>query len=438
MKVCIIGAGAGGMNASGRIRQLDKNARIDIFSTQSEIGYAPCELPFVLRRSFTNWDDIFYPGNFFEQNRISVHLNTEITDILRDKKCILAGTQSYPYDKLILSLGAQPTIPGIPGLDGQNEFTLTSNIADGKALDAIISTYNSAAVLGAGAIGIEITLALLERGYDPVYLLDVMPHILPASLDEDMTGKIEDLMEKKGVKLILPARIERVTSGLGKKIINLKEQELEVDFMVLATGAEPRTGLAKKAGIKTGETGAIVVNEYLQTSDPDIYAVGDCMENWEVITEGKTRRLMVTTAGITGNVAGTNLVKENSIPYQGTAMTFIIKIFDYQIGSVGFTERVARQKGLDVTCVTSKVPRTRPAYGGKGVYYKFIADRKTQTLVGAQLISEHEVAGMINELAVVLMKRIPLSIFSQLDIPYSPLIGPDPVRTCVAAILAKL
>ncbi len=438
MKVCIIGAGAGGMNASGRIRQLDKNARIDIFSTQSEIGYAPCELPFVLRRSFTNWDDIFFPGNFFEQNRISVHLNTEITDILRDKKCILAGNQSYPYDKLILSLGAQPTIPGIPGLDGQNEFTLTSNIADGKALDAIISKYNSAAVLGAGAIGIEITLALLERGYDPVYLLDVMPHILPASLDEDMTGKIEDLMEKKGVKLILPARIERVTSGFGKKIISLKEQELEVDFMVLATGAEPRTGLAKKAGIKTGATGGIVVNEYLQTSDPEIYAVGDCMENWEVITEGKTRRLMVTTAGITGNVAGTNLVKENSIPYQGTAMTFIIKIFDYQIGSVGFTERVARQKGLDVTCVTSKVPRTRPAYGGKGVYYKFIADRKTQTLVGAQLISEHEVAGMINELAVVLMKRIPLSIFSQLDIPYSPLIGPDPVRTCVAELLAKL
>jgi len=438
MKVCIIGAGAGGRNASGRIRQLDKNAQIDIFSTQSEIGYAPCELPFVLRRSFTNWDDIFYPGNFFEQNRISVHLNIEITDILRDKKFIIAGNQSYPYDKLILSLGAQPTIPDIPGLDGQNEFTLSSNIADGKALDAIISKHNRAAVIGAGAIGIEITLALLERGYDPVYLLDVMPQILPASLDEDMTEKIEDLMEKKGVKLILPARIERVTSGFGKKIITLKEQELEVDFMVLATGAEPKTGLAKKAGIKTGETGAIVVNEYLQTSDPDIYAVGDCMENWEVITEGKTRRLMVTTAGITGNVAGTNLVKESSIPYQGTAMTFIIKIFDYQIGSVGFTERMARQKGLDVTCVTSKVPRTRPAYGGKGVYYKFIADRKTQTLVGAQLISEHEIAGMINELAVVLMNRIPLSIFSQLDIPYSPLIGPDPVRTCVAELLAKL
>jgi NADH oxidase (H2O2-forming) len=437
MKVCIIGAGAGGRSASGQIRQMDKQAQIDIFSTQNEIGYAPCEPPFVLK-GVARWEDLFYPGNFFEERNITVHLNTEVTDILRKEKRIIAGGKSYPYDKLILSPGAVPSIPPIPGLDGQNEFTLSTNIADGRALEKIIPRYTSAAVIGAGAIGVEITLALIARGYHKVYLLDIMENILPAGLDKDMAGKVERVMQEKGIEPVLSASISSVKSDSGRKRIILPDRELEVDLIFLTTGARPNVELARKAGIEIGETGGILVNQYLQTSDPDIYAAGDCLENWDMMTGSKTRRLMVTTAGRTGSVAGENLVKGNSTPYEGTLMTFVIEIFGNQIGAAGFTERLAREKGLDIVSTTLSIPTSRPHLGDKILHYKLVADRRTGTLVGAQVISEELIRGTINELSLAIAEKIPLQRLALLETPYSPAVGRDPIGDGVMRLVNKL
>jgi len=437
MKVCIIGAGAAGRSASGRIRQLDKQAQIDIFSTQGEIGYAPCEPPFVLR-GIACWDDIFYPGNFFEKRNISVHLSTEVTDILRDEKRIIAGGKGYPYDKLILSPGAIPSIPPIPGLDGKNEFTLSTNIADGRALEKIIPKYTSAAVIGAGAIGVEITLALIAAGYHKVYLLDMMENILPAGLDKDMASKVEQVMQEKGIELVLSASISSVKNESGRKRIILPDRELEVDLIFLTTGARPNVELAQKAGIEIGGTGGILVNQYLQTSDPDIYAAGDCLENWDSITGSKTRRLMVTTAGRTGGVAGDNLVKGNSIPYEGTLMTFVIEIFGNQIGAAGFTEKLAREKGLDVVSAMVSSPTSRPHLGDKILHHKLIADRRTGTLVGAQLISDEIIRGTLNELSLAIAEKIPLHRLALLETPYSPAVGRDPIEDGVRKLIHRL
>jgi len=437
MKVCIIGAGAGGRGASGRIRQLDKQAQIDIFSTQSEIGYAPCEPPFVLR-GVAHWDDIFYPGNFFEERNITVHLSTEVTDILREEKRIVAGGQSYPYDKVILSPGSIPSIPPIPGLDGNNEFTLSTNIADGRALDKIIPEYTSAAVIGAGAIGVELTLALIARGYHKVYLLDMMENILPTGLDKDMASKVEQVMQEKGIELVLSASISSIKSESGKKRIILPDRELEVDLIFLTTGARPNIKLAQQAGIEIGETGGILVNQYLQTSDSDISAAGDCLENWDSIIGSKTRRLMVTTAGRTGVVAGENLVKGNSVPYEGTLMTFVIEIFGNQIGAAGFTERLAREKGLDVVSATVSSPTSRPHLGDKILHHKLVADRRTGTLVGAQVISEEIIRGTINELSLAIAEKVPLHRLALLETPYSPAVGRDPIVDGVMRLIHKL
>jgi NADH oxidase (H2O2-forming) len=437
MKVCIIGAGAGGRSASGRIRQLDKQAQIDIFSTQSEIGYAPCEPPFVLK-GVSRWDDIFYPGKFFEERNVTVHLNTEVTDILREGKRIVAGGESYPYDKLILSPGAVPSIPPIPGLDGQNEFTLSTNIADGRALDKIIPEYTSAAVIGAGAIGVELALALIARGYSDVYLLDMLENILPAGLDKDMGDRVEKTMRKNGVELITSASISSVQSDSGRKRVILPDRELEVDLIFLTTGARPNVELARKAGIEIGQTGGIMVNQYLQTSDPDIYAAGDCLENWDCITGTKTRRLMVTTAGRTGSVAGENSVVGNTVTYEGTLMTFTIEIFGYQIGAAGFTERIARENGLDIVSVKVSHPTTRPHYGNKHVHYKLIAERQSGTLIGAQIVSEEMIRGLINELALAIAEKVPLPRLALLESPYSPAVGIDPIAYGVRELVNKL
>jgi NADH oxidase (H2O2-forming) len=438
MKVCIIGGGAGGLSASMRIRQLDEQAQVDVFSKLAEIGYAPCEPPFVLR-GVASWDDIFYPGLSFEERNITVHLSTEVTDILRKEKRIIAGGESYPYDKLILSPGTRPSIPPIPGLDGNNEFTLSQNIADGRALDKIIPKYTSAAVIGAGAIGVELTLALMARGYQKAYLLDMMENIFPTSLDKDIADKVEPVMQEMGVELVLSASISSVKSESGKKRVILPDRELEVDLIFLTTGSRPNVELARKAGIQIGETGGILVNQYLQTSDPDIYAAGDCLENWDMMTGSKTRRLMVTTAGRTGNVAGENLVKGNSIPYEGTTMSFIIEIFGHQIGSVGFTERLAREKGLDVVSTTISSSTTRlTKYGSKLFHYKFIADRRTGTLIGAQITSKEMISGVVGELTLAIAEKVPLHRLALLETPYSPAVGRDPIEDGVRTLMRKL
>jgi len=436
MKVCIIGAGAGGRSASGRIRQLDKQAQIDIFSTQSEIGYAPCEPPFVLR-GVARWDDIFYPGKFFEERNITVHLNTEVTDILRKEKRIVAGDRSYSYDKLILCPGAVPSIPPIPGLDGNNEFTLSTNIADGRALEKMIPKYTSAAIIGSGAIGIEMTLTFAAKGYNKLYLL-VRRNILRAHLDDDMAKKLEEVIRENGVELILPAKIEGIASNGGGKRIRLSDREMEVDFVFLATGAKSNVELARKAEIETGETGGILVNEYLQTNDPDIYAAGDCTEIWDSITGSKTRHLMVTTAGTTGDIAAKNLVSGNSTPYKGILMTFVIDIFGHQVGAAGLTERFAREKGLDVVSVTRSISTSRPHLGGNILNYKLIADRQTGTLVGAQVISEEMIRGTLNELALAIAEKVPLHRLALLESPYSPAIGRDPIGDGVRGLVNKL
>ncbi|MFC2062504.1 FAD-dependent oxidoreductase [Chloroflexota bacterium] len=437
MRVCIIGAGAGGRSASGQIRQLEKQAQIDIFSTQAEIGYAPCEPPFVLK-GVVGWDDIFYPGRYFEERNVAVHLNTEVTDIIRKEKRIIAGGESYPYDKVILSPGAVPSIPPIPGLDGNNEFTLSTNIADGKALEKVIPKYTSAAVIGAGAIGVEITLALVARGYQRIYLLDMLENVLPAGLDKDMANKIEEVMREKGVELILSARVGSIRSESGRKRVILPDRELEVDLVFLTAGAKPNVELARNAGLQIGETGGILVNKYLQTSDPDIYAAGDCIENWDSIIGSKTRRLMVTTASRTGDVAARNLVLGNSFPYEGTLMSFVIEVFGYQIGAVGFTEKVAREKGLDVVSTTISAPATRPKFGGKLFHYKLIADRKAGTLVGAQVISEEMMRGVINEMAVAIAEKVTVQRLARLETPYSPAVGGDPVGGGIGKLACKL
>jgi len=438
MNVCVVGGGASARTAAGRIRRLDQQARINLFSKQTEIGYAPCEPPFVLRGRIARWDDIFYPGKFLEERNIDVHLDTEVTDIDRNKKRIIAGGESYPYDKAVLCLGTIPFIPPIPGLDGKNEFTVSTDIADDKVLEKIIPRYTSAGVIGAGAIGIEMCLALVARGYHPVYLLDMLENILPASLDKDMADRVEEVMGEKGIELIMSARIKGIRTKSDKKHILLPDRELEVDFIVLATGARPNVELARNAGIRIGEIGGIAVNQYLQTSDPDIYAAGDCIENWSILTGDKIRNLMVTTAGITGDIAGRNLMSGNSFPYRGALMTFVIDIFDHQIGTVGFTEKAAREKGLDVGSATTTALTARPLYGGKPIHYKLIGDRKTRTLVGAQVISEQAIQGTINELAVIAAERIPLANLMAIDFPYSPLVGLETVVGAIARLLPRL
>jgi pyruvate/2-oxoglutarate dehydrogenase complex dihydrolipoamide dehydrogenase (E3) component len=310
-------------------------------------------------------------------------------------------------------------------------------MADGTALGNAVTQYTEAAIVGGGFIGLEIAAALKARGYSKVYLL-VRRGILRSYLDEDMAERVKDVLTQNGVELILPAKIENISSKGERKHIRLSDRELEVGFVFFATGAEPNMSLARKAGLQIGETGAIAVNEYLQTSDPDIYAIGDCIENWDVITGSKRRHHLAASAIRTGYIAGRNAVVCNHLTYEGTVMPFITKVFGHQIGAVGFTEREAREKELKVVSVAVDTPRLRERFNGRPAHYKLVADAKTKTLIGAQIVSEEIVSGTVDKLAVAIACRMPLTKLVQIDSCYSPHVQEDQLAVPMHRLIDKL
>jgi len=425
LKVCIVGGGGGASNAANVIRSLNKDVQIDIFTNRDEIGNLPCEIPFVLKGILPSWESSFaFRDKFYRERNVEVHLNTEVTEIFRDEKRLMAGGESYYYDKAILNLGAIPVIPPTPGLDGWNEFSLSSGLKHGRAFEEAIPKYKSAAIIGAGQIAIEVAAILEAKSYRQIYLVGRSDQILRAYLDKDMAAMVEEKIREKNIELILSAEIVKIaTQGEKGKLLSLADRDIEVDFVFFATSTEPNTKLAQKAGIRIGETGAIAVNEYLQTSAPDIYAIGDCMENWERIAGTKMRYQTATNAARTGRIAGRNLILGNVIRYLGTVMPFVTEIFGYQMGTVGFTEAQAREHGLDVVSSITTTSTRRRVFGGKPIHIKLIADRRTRSLVGAQLIGEELVAGKIDRLAVAIAEKIPIDRLSLIDTCYSPTTG---------------
>jgi len=424
MKVCIIGGGGGASNAANVIRRLDEEAQIDLFNKHSEMGHQPCEIPYALRGFLSSWQDTFvFRQKFYDERNINVHLNTEVTDINREEKSLIAGGEIYRYDKAILDLGSISVTPPIPGLNGENEFFLDTSLETARVFEDAIPRHSSAAIVGTGQITLDVVEVLKARNYDKIYLLGRSDCLLRAYLDKDMAEIVERGIKEKGIELILSARINSIKSHNGKKIISLPGQELEVDFVFFATGSRPNVELAQKAGIRIGESGAIAVNEYLQTSDPDIYAIGDCMENWDRITGRKRTYQTATSGATTGRIAATNLVRGNVLPHQGTVMPFVTQVFNYEVGTVGFTETHAREQGLNVVCNIMRTATRRRSFGGKPIHIKLIADTQTKSLIGAQIISEEMVSGKIDRLALAIALRVPVEQLALIDTCYSPTLG---------------
>ena len=440
MKVCIIGAGDAGAIAALQTRRLSREAQLDVFSKREELGCNPCEIPLVLSGTVSKWEDLYRGYRitpFYEKRNITLHLKTEVTDIIRDGKQIVANGEKYDYDKAILALGTTPIIPSFPGLDGRNEFALSTDIADARTLGDAILNNSSAAINGGGFIALEIADALKARGYSKVYLL-VRRDIMRAHLDKEIAERLKQVLVERGIDLIMPAKIERISSKNGKKCVILSDRELEIDFIFFGTGAEPNAKLAQKVGLDIGETGAIVVNPHLQTSDPDIYAAGDCMENWDVIAGSKRRIQLATNAIRTGYIAARNTVLNNAIFYEGTVMPFVTKVFGHQIGAVGLTEREAKEKGVDVASVKVDTPWLRQRFDGKPAHYKLVANRSTKTLVGAQVLSEEIVSGTVDKLAVAITAKMPLIKLVQIDSCYSPYVQEDQIAVPIQRLIDEL
>lgn len=421
MKVVMIGGGGASIVCANTLRVLGNQADIEIYTRRERTAYTPCEQPFVLRDVLTFDEMIYATPEWFESKNIGLYTERNVESIDRERKLIKVDGKEVSYDILVINTGARSTMPAVPGLSGDRVHSLITDLKNAKEIAKILPENKRAAIIGGGVVGLEMAETLLDRGYSDVSLIVSSVNVLSRQLDPDMAKWLELEIKNAGVSLHLSAGIERAeTSGDGMKIHLSNGEVINTDWVLVARGITPETELAKGAGLKIGETGGIEVNQYLQTSDSSIYAAGDCAEGWNMLGGRKFINGLATNSNRNGRVIGRNIHFGNIVPFIGSLYTFGAEIFGKNVVSVGMTERIAGEEGLNIISVKRTGKTKKKMFDGEDLRLKLLADPEKQTLTGAQLIGPGE-AGRIGEKIILMIgEEIPLAKISQYETIFSP------------------
>ncbi len=428
MKVLIVGGVAGGATAAARIRRLDETAEITVFERSGYISYANCGLPYYIGGVITDPEELTLqtPESFFSRFRINMKVHHEVTAIHPNQKTIsvrnLETGEEFEesYDKLLLSPGAKPTQPRLPGVGIKKVFTLRT-VEDTFHIKEYINKNQpkSAVLAGGGFIGLELAENLKELGMDVTIVQ--RPKQLMNPFDADMASFIHSEMRKHGVKLALGHTVEGFEEKDGGIDILLKdEMPLHADMVVLAIGVTPDTHLAKEAGLELGIKGSIVVNDRMETSVPDIYAAGDAVQVKHYVTGQEALISLAGPANKQGRIIADNICGGDS-RYPGSQGSSVIKVFDMTAATTGMNETNARKAGLDVDTVILS-PMSHAGYypGGKVMTMKVVFEKETYRLLGAQIVGYEGVDKRIDVLATAIHAGMKATELKDLDLAYAP------------------
>ena len=428
MKVLIVGGVAGGATAAARIRRLDENAEITVFERSGYISYANCGLPYYIGEIITDPEDLTLqtPESFFTRFRINMKVHHEVIEIHPDQKTIsvknLETGEEFKetYDKLILSPGAKPTQPRLPGVGIEKVFTLRT-VEDTFHIKEYIrrNQPKSVVLAGGGFIGLELAENLTELGMDVTIVQ--RPKQLMNPFDADMASFIHSEMRKHGVTLALGHTVEGFEEKDGGVDVLLKdEMPMHADMVVLAIGVTPDTHLAEAAGLELGIKGSIVVNDRMETSAPDIFAAGDAVQVKHYVTGQNALISLAGPANKQGRIIADNICGGDS-RYSGSQGSSVIKVFDMTAATTGINETNARKAGLDVDTVILS-PMSHAGYypGGKVMTMKVVFEKETYRLLGAQIVGYEGVDKRIDVLAVAIHAGMKATELKDLDLAYAP------------------
>ena len=428
MKVVIVGGVAGGASAAARIRRLDESAEIIVFEKTGYISYANCGLPYYIGDVITDSGDLTLqtPESFWKRFRISVKVNHEVTNIDVTQKTVkvknlLTGTEwEETYDKLLLSPGAKPVKPNLSGIDSEKIFSLRTVEDTFRIHDYLEKTKaQSAVIVGGGYIGIEVAENLKEKGLNVTIVQ--RPNQLMNTLDYDMASFVHSKLRAKGISLRLNSNVISFRQD-GERIVTMLEDNSEIaaDMVLLAIGVAPENSLAKQAGLKLGVKGSIVVNDRMETSVQDIYAVGDAIQVKHFVTEEDTVIALAGPANKQGRIAADNICGGDS-HYQGSMGSSIIKIFDMTVAGTGLTEKVAKSMGIDCESVVLS-PASHAGYypGAKVMTMKVVFEKDTWKLLGAQIVGTEGVDKRLDVIATAMHAGMKANMLKDLDLAYAP------------------
>ncbi len=428
MKVVIVGGVAGGATAAARIRRLDEQAEIVVFERSGYISYANCGLPYYIGDVITDPEELTLqtPESFFSRFRVDMKVRHEVTAIHPERKTVsvknLETDEVFEesYDKLILSPGAKPTQPRLPGVGIDKLFTLRTVEDTFRIKEYINQNHPKSAVLaGGGFIGLELAENLRELGMDVTIVQ--RPKQLMNPFDADMASMIHSEMRKHGVKLALGYTVEGFEERNGGVDVLLKDNApLHADMVVLAIGVTPDTALAREAGLELGIKGSIVVNDRMETSVPDIYAAGDAVQVKHYVTGEDALISLAGPANKQGRIIADNICGGDS-RYLGSQGSSVIKVFDMTAATTGINETNARKAGLDVDTVILS-PMSHAGYypGGKVMTMKVVFEKGTYRLLGAQIVGYDGVDKRIDVLATAIHAGLKATQLKDLDLAYAP------------------
>lgn len=434
MKIVIIGGVAGGMSAATRLRRLMEDAEIIIFEKGPFVSFANCGLPYYVSGEIANRDSLLVqtPESLKARFQLDVRPLHEVVAIEPDKKTVTVkhnGVEtSETYDLLILSPGAKPFIPPIVGLQTATNVHSLRNVPDlDKIMQQITTDTKQAVVIGAGFIGLEMAENLKKRGL-AVTIVEKAPHVLPP-LDEEMAAFIQNELNREGILVKTNDSAVEFKEN-GQKIVLESGEVISSDLTILSVGVQPETTLAKAAGLTLGLRGGIVVNEQYQTSDPDIYAVGDAIVVKQQITDTDALIALASPANRQGRqvadvIAGLNRSNRGSI---GTA---IVRVFEQTAASTGLSERVAKQADLPVAVVHVSGKDHAGYYpGATDILLKLIFNPETGEIYGAQGIGQKGVDKRVDILATAIKGGLTIFDLPELELTYAPPFGSakDPVN----------
>ncbi len=426
MRLVVIGGVAAGLSAAARARRIDPALEIIVLEKGGTISYGACGLPYFVEGRVRRPEDliVYTPDYFARERNITVRTGARVSSIAHPRREVtLENEERVHYDRLIVATGARPA--AIPGGSRPFVFTLHT-LEDGIRLKQYLRERapKRAAVIGGGYIGLEAAEALRRNGL-AVKVFEQDANVLHRG-DPDLTAAVRSRLEQHRVELCCGERIREV-------------EQYECDVVVWATGIQPNAELAAEAGIETGRTGAIRVDERMETNLRGVYAAGDCAEAQHAITGRAVYLPLGTTANKMGRVAGANAAGARE-RFAGIAGTAIVGVFGLGIAVTGLSVEQARREGFDPVSARIEA-RSRAAYfGGKPTTVELVADRSTRRLIGGTVLGEDGAAGRINVIAAALQAQMRVEDFEALDLAYAPPFGTvwDPLLVAAQQLSKRL
>lgn len=431
-RVVIVGGVAGGASAAARLRRLDEFADITLIERGPDVSFANCGLPYHIGGEIASRDalSVQTPASLHAMLNLRVLANTEATDLDRTARTVtvvdrMSGQQStLPYDKLILAPGAAPLRPPLPGIDHPQILTLR-NLVDMDRIKTALHNVHSVLVIGAGFIGLEMAEQLAHLGKH-VHLVELQPQVLPL-LDAEMTRPIEHELRHHRIDLRLSTAVTSFEAGPGHKVTAITKtgERLTVGAVVLSIGVRPESTLAQKAGLLLTPRGHIAVNSFMQTSDPDVYAVGDVCATPDPLVGGVSNVPLGGPANRQGRVCADHIVRgDAAAPYPGSLGTAIVRVFHLAAGITGLSEKRLQELGrpYESTLVSAS---SHASYfpGAQTVTLKLLWEKTTGRVLGAQAYGADGVDKRLDVLATALRGELTIDDLVHLELAYAPPFG---------------